>query len=297
MSPTLEVKDLIWVRAVAKSGGVSRAARALHVSQSAVSHHLARLEERLGVPLFERVGRKLQIVAAGRRVVALADELLPRLTAVETELREPKARVLRLATQCYTAYHWLPDITESLSEHHPHVELRIRVEATRDPLDALERGKLDLAFIHAAPPKRGFVHRRLAEDQLMLVMAPSHPLAARDKVKPADLRPHRFFVFDSTGPELLAQSRRTFAEGDAPPRVQRVPLTDVLIQLVRSGQGVSLLSRWIVGPSLDRGELVSRPLTKARLRRTWRAVYRSDSGVGDAIETVIGDLARSLAFG
>jgi LysR family transcriptional regulator, regulator for metE and metH len=287
----LEIKDLVLVRAIARSGGVSQAARSLHLSQSAVSHHLARLEARLGVPLFDRVGRSLSIAASGLRIVGLADEIVPRLAAVAAELREPTHQVLRFATQCYTAYHWLPRVTASLSRQHPHVELRICLEATRDPFGALDRGALDLALVHTLPKNsRGYKRPTLARDELLLVMAPGHPLAASKRVTPAQLQPHRFFVFDSTGPELLAQRRMTFPDGGAPERVQRIPVTEALIQLVCSGQGVSLMSRWTIGPHLERGELVSRPLLGAQLERTWRAAYRRDSALRDPIETVVATL-------
>lgn len=288
-----EIKDLVLVRAIARTGGVSRAARSLSASQSAVSHHLARIEERLGVALFERVGRGLRIAPAGERLVALADEILPRVGAFERALGDRTTQSLRIATQCYTAYRWFPELTAMVRSNFQDVEVRIVPEATRDPLAALEEKQIDLALVHTVldaprPAKhRSFARKVVAEDRLALVMAPDHPLADRKRVSPRDLHPYTFYVFDSTTAELVAQSKSTFASAaDAPPKVQRVPLTEALIQLVQSGQGISLLSSWMIRPYLDRGDIVTRDLRGARLRRTWRAVYDKRHKLAEPLEAV-----------
>ena len=110
-SGSLETRDLRLVTAIASAGGATRAAKQLHLSQSAVSHQLRGLEDKLGVELFKRQGRRLEITAAGRRLVEVASQVLEPLLRAELELRRgalierPK---LRVATQCYTAYHGLP---------------------------------------------------------------------------------------------------------------------------------------------------------------------------------------------
>lgn len=288
-----EIKDLVLVRAIARTGGVSRAARSLNASQSAVSHHLARVEERLGVDLFERVGRRLRIAPAGERLVALADEILPRVGAFERQLGARTTASLRIATQCYTAYRWFPELTAMVRANFQDVEVRIVPEATRDPLAALEEKQIDLALVHTvlaasrAAKSRTFARRVVAEDRLVLVMSADHPLAEQKQVSPKDLHPYTFYVFDSTTAELVAQSKATFSSAaDAPPKIQRVPLTEALIHLVQSGQGVSLLSSWMIRPYLDRGELVTRPLLGARLRRTWRAVYDKRHKLAEPLEAV-----------
>ena len=291
MYPGIEIKDLVLVQTIARAGGVSHAARSLHLSQSAVSHHLSRLEERLGVALFERVGRRLEIAAQGKRFVALAEEILPKIRTAEREIRSRRRRALRLATQCYTAYRWLPALTDILALHHPDIDVHIELDAIRNPRAALDDGAIDLAILHSAMNGGGFVQRTISHDELVLVMSPNHPLAVRKRLQPTDLHPHTFLVFDSGIAELRAQGELTFPNGDAPMRIQRVPLTEALIQLVCSGHGVSLLTGWIARPYLDSGELVSRRLSGANLKRCWRAVYRKKSSLRGPLRTAVDFLA------
>src|SRR6478609_6083226 len=157
MSGALETRDLRLVRAIAESGGATQAARQLHLSQSAVSHQLRGLEERLGLPLFERKGRRLQITAAGERLVELARQVLLPLLQTELELKRGLVRErpkLRLAAQCYTAYHWLPKALVALMSEHPNVELLLQSELVGNADEHLREDRSDLVLC-VSPPRKG----------------------------------------------------------------------------------------------------------------------------------------------
>ena len=109
----LEVRHLKLVTAIAEEGGVTRAAGKLNLTQSALSHQLAALEERLGTRLFLRLGRRMVLTPAGETLVASASRLLDDLRSTEeavTRLGSARGGVLRLATECYTCYHWVPPL-------------------------------------------------------------------------------------------------------------------------------------------------------------------------------------------
>src|SRR2546430_7716615 len=107
----LEVRHLRLVEAVADVGSLTRAGDRLHLTQSALSHQLRDIESRLGAALFLRIGKRLVLTPAGERLLGSAKEVLARLERTEEEIRQmrrDKAGVLRLTTECYTCYHWLP---------------------------------------------------------------------------------------------------------------------------------------------------------------------------------------------
>jgi hypothetical protein len=106
----LDVRDLQMVAAIAASGSVTRAAGELHRTQSAVSHRLRGIEERLGARLFLRVGKRMLVTAAGERILATAQPVLEDIKAAEEDLRRLGTRqvgVVRVCAQCNTGYHWL----------------------------------------------------------------------------------------------------------------------------------------------------------------------------------------------
>ncbi len=141
--PALEIRHLQLVQAIAEEGSVTRAGLRLHLTQSALSHQLRDAEERLGVKLFERIGRRLVLAAPGERLLSAARSVLEDLGRAEEEIRRGAGRahaVIRLTTQCNTVYHWLPSRLRRFQRTHPDVELEVVAGATDDPVPAL-RGR------------------------------------------------------------------------------------------------------------------------------------------------------------
>lgn len=281
MSQTmLEVRHLRLVRAIADEGGPTRAAARLHLTQSAVSHQLTELEGRLGVALFTRVRRQLKLTPAGARLVEAARTLLGDLSRVERELHQAAARkreVVRVAVECFTAYHWLPAVVTGLAEDAPHIDVRIVAEATREPVAALLRGTLDLAVVSSPVQDRELVSVPLFDDEWTVILAPAHPLTARPFVTAVELGRQTLFAHDAPRSDVERLRELIAAERASMPRVVAVPLTDALVDLVRAGLGVAIVSRWAVAPWLERGDIVGRRLTRKGLAEKWSAVYRRDA--------------------
>jgi LysR family transcriptional regulator for metE and metH len=276
----LEIRHLRLVRAIAEEGGPTRAAARLHLTQSAVSHQLAELEGRLGVPLFTRVRRQLKLTPAGAHLVEAARTMLADLSRVERDLHHAgtrKREVLRIAVECFTAYHWLPPVVAALAAEHPHVDVRIMLQAGREPIAALLRGALELAMVSSPVRDRELVATPLFDDEWTVILSPSHPLAKRAFINVVDLGPETLFAHDAPRSDVERLRELIAAERAAMPRVVPVPLTDALVALVMAGLGVAIVSRWAVAPLEARGEIVTRRLTRAGLAETWSAVYRRDA--------------------
>ncbi len=280
MCSTLEVRHLRLIRAIADEGGPTRAAARLHLTQSAVSHQLAELEARLGVPLFARVRRRLEITPAGAKLLDVARTLLDELSRAERDLHRASERPrepLRIVVESFTSYPFLPKLVATLAREHPQVEVRIVPAATREPLAALLRGEVDLALVSSPVRDAGLVAVRLSDDAWTVVVAPGHPLAKRSYVSAAQLGAETLLSADAPRSDVERLRERIAAERAKMPRVVKVPLTDVLISLVAAGQGVGLVPRWVVAPHVARGEVVAKRFTRTRIPETWFAVYRKDA--------------------
>jgi LysR family transcriptional regulator for metE and metH len=297
-NPVLETRDLRLVHAIADAGGATQAARLLHLSQSAVSHQLRGLEERLGVPMFEREGRKLRITPAGERVVQLSREILGPLAQAELELRRTaglKRPKLRIATQCYTAYHWLPQALAALSAHHPDVDLAIVSDAGGDVAGAFTDNRVDLALCVAPPPGRDFGRQTLFKDELVLAVARGHRLAKKKFVDGRDLAAETLIQNEVESQQRERVRKMIFKKGETFGRVLRVPVTDAILELVQAGVGVSILADFMVRARANRGELEAVPITRAGLHRTWTGVFRRTSPLAGAIATLLDSVKREAA--
>ncbi|MBN9685944.1 MULTISPECIES: LysR family transcriptional regulator [unclassified Corallococcus] len=282
-SPRLDVRDLRVVLALASAGTTARAAAALHLTQPAVSRALLAAEERLGTRLFDRTPRGLVPTPAGQELVAGATRLLVELGDLEHRVRAPVAPAirLRLVCECYTAYHWLPSALVTLRKSLPGLHLALAVEHTQDPVAALVAGELDVALLTTSTvPRAGLESRPLFSDEIIFVVAASHPLASRRALTREDLREHTLLTGQTPAAESHWFMTQVFGRERPRLRVERLPLTEALLDVARAGLGVAVLSEWITTPHLGKGDLVVKRLASGPLRRPWRMAWRKE--VGDA---------------
>lgn len=269
----LEIRHLRLVATVAESGSLTRAGERLHLTQSALSHQLLDIEERLGTPLFLRVKKRMVLTQAGERILSTASRVLGDIERAEEEVRDlaqSRAGVLRLTTECYTCYHWLPPLLKEFQSKHPRVEVRIDADATSRSFDALLEGQIDIAIVSSTPRDSRIELRPLFDDELVVVVAPDHRLASRSHITAAELANEHFLTYNTLDDNAVYQ-RLLRPRGLKPARTTQVRLTEAMVELVRAGMGVAVLARWAVAREIEDGTLVAIPLTARGFSRTWSA--------------------------
>jgi LysR family transcriptional regulator for metE and metH len=274
----LEVRHLRLVSSVVEAGSLTRAADRLHLTQSALSHQLRDIEGRLGAPLFLRVGKRLVLTPAGERLLSSAKEILERLEQTELDIRRMGAQhagVLRLTTECYTCYHWLPPLLMRFRRKFPRVEVRIDVEATRHPIAMLLAGKIDLAIVSSRVNDRRLVSKKVFDDEVVLIASRHHRFAEQPHVRLTELRDETLFIYPPREESRFLQDVLLPA-GITPASIEEVQLTEAITELVKAGLGVAVLAQWAVQPLIDSGALIARRLSAHGQHREWRAVMPKD---------------------
>jgi LysR family transcriptional regulator for metE and metH len=272
----IDSRHLRVLLAIVDAGGLTRAARTLHLSQSALSHQLKQIESCLGVPLFLRLKRRLVLTDAGRRLLDRARPLVRELDDLGDDFREHargERGTLRLATECYTCYEWLPPLLQRFRRRHPGVDVGIVAEATDDPVASLVAGEIDLGIVTRTPEVAGVEEHPLFEDELRLVTPPGHPLTRRPFVRPSDLERERLLLY--TPPAENFFFREFFSRGThRPAHVDVIRLTEAVFSMVRADLGVTIAATWAIQPELASGRLAAVRLGARGFRRSWRAVVR-----------------------
>jgi LysR family transcriptional regulator for metE and metH len=270
----LEVRHLRLVRAIVEAGSLTGASERLFVTQSALSHQLRDLEGRLGTQLFRRVGKRLVLAPAGELLLRSARVVEEELDRVGGEIRRiatGEGAVLRVSTECYTCYHWLPGILKAFAAEHPGTAVDVVADATRRPVEALLAGRLDVAIVSSARQDPRLESTPLFDDELVVVTAPDHRLARRAYVRPEDFETEHLIMYDVPAEESSLLTEVLGAAGARPWRVSRVQLTEAIVELVRAGLGIAVFARWAVAPHVESGAIAARRLTRRGMRRTWRA--------------------------
>ena len=280
MSQFLDSRHLRLIAEVARTESVTRAADRLNVTQSAVSHQLRELEDKLGTPIFIRSGRRMLPTPAGRLIADAADHVLQAIGRVEAkvgQLARHAAGELRVCTHCYTGYHWLPSLVKALRRRYPAFELHISAEHTLDPIAALLDAKLDVAIVNDASDDKRLHYRELFEDEHVAVVPPSHPWAGRAFVTPEELGREQLYLYSRSIDRSFIVQKVLRPAGIEPLHVTYLQLTEGIIEMVKAGMGASVLPRWSLANALASQELRAIRITRTGVFRKWYAVTLSDA--------------------
>ena len=270
----LEIRHLRLVAGIADAGSMTRAAERLHLTQSALSHQLRDIEGRIGAPFFTRLGRRMVLTAAGRRVLETARRVIGDVERAEDDLRRIAGHgdgTIRVCTECNTGYHWLAPLLTVFARKHPRVAVHVAADATSRPVEALLDGRVDLAILIDAQPDRRLRLQPLFTDEMIAIVAKSDALARKRWLSAEDLAGRHLLLYTSVPEESFVLRQVLGPAGLTPARVSFIMLTEAMIELARAGTGVGVLPRWSAQRAIASGAVVPLAITRRGMRRLWSA--------------------------
>jgi LysR family transcriptional regulator for metE and metH len=290
----IELRHLRLIAALAEHGSLTAVARLLGLTQPALSHQLRDLEVRLRTPLFERTARRMVLTPIGEQLAHVARRVLADVDTFERQVVEGEFSVtrgrVRVATECYTAYHWLPSVLREFKNRWPKVELRVAPEHTPSPVAALRQGTLDLGIVYHRSDDKRIRFEPLFEDEMVMITAPSHRFAGAEYVPVSALsNEHLFHYLPLTSPTSVI--REILDSADVQPAgTTQLLLTEGILELVAAEFGVAILAKWAAAPAVRAGLVHATRIGKKGYKRTWYAAVRS----GDVTPAYQFDLIEML---
>ncbi|MGE4264665.1 MAG: selenium metabolism-associated LysR family transcriptional regulator [Desulfovibrio sp.] len=258
----------------------SKAGLELQLSQPTISAHVANLEEELGVPLFDRLGRTVLPTQAGEVLYRGAKQVFQQVGRINSEiglLRDMVVGDLLLGGSTIPANYILPSLLKAFLAMYPSLRVHMTIGDTDSIIRQVGQGRLELGIVGSQPEQQGIASYPLQRDELVMVSAPS---LTQGRAEPANLRDLR------TWPWILRErgsGTRRFLEtmlkgaGIAIGELKVslwVESTEAAIQCVRAGLGVSVVSKLAAQPYLDRGDLVCLDVIAQKLERSFFLIQR-----------------------
>ena len=275
----IEFRHLRTIKAIHECGGLARAADQLNITQSALSHQIKGLEDQAGVKLFLRRSKPMKLSAAGLRLLRLADQILPQVEAMQDEfssLRAGRTGRMHIAIECHACFEWLFPVLESFRKSWPDVDVDIRPGLAFDALPALQKEEVDLVVSSDPEGLPGIEFVELFDYNAVFVAASSHPLANRPYIEAEDFRGQTLITYPVERARLDVFSQLLIPARVEPTTIRQVELTAVILLLVASNRGISVLPDWVVREVKYNSDYVTRPLTKDGITRRLYAAVRSN---------------------
>src|SRR5450830_226261 len=229
----LERIHLAILMEVEKQGSLTAAAEVLHLTQSALSHSMKKLEQQMGTDIWLREGRSLRLTQAGQYLYAVAQRLLPQLVLAEERLRQfaqGERGTLRIGMECHPCYQWLLKIVTRYLAAWPLVDVDVKQK--------FQFGGIGALF--------GFEFEPVFDYEQVLVVHKDHPWASQEVVAPEQLMEETLITYPVPIERLDIFNMFLLPANCSPRKHKTIETTDIMLQMVASGRGVTALPKWLV---------------------------------------------------
>ncbi|ASR37195.1 LysR family transcriptional regulator [Prauserella marina] len=298
----LNLERLRVLHAVSTTGSVVGAAKTLHVTTSAVSQQMARLEREVGQRLVERNGRGVRLTETGRLLAGEAAELMARVERVEAGLAAHRGAVagrLDVAAFATAARGLFPGVLRELRSRYPELRVSLTEREPHEAIPALVRSQLDLVVVQdwvgdALSVPKGLSRVPLLHDRLDVALPAGHPLAGRDTVGLGELADEEWIAW-SEGEICHDWLVRTLSHAGTRPRFAHTASEhSTQLALVEAGLGIAVIPR--LGRESGSGSVRFAAIEPAPVRQVF-ALYRDSTAAKPAIAATVDELVRQAGEG
>lgn len=244
----IERTHLRIVYAVEQYGSLTAAAKELCVTQSALSHTIRKLEDNLGTEIWLREGRSLRLTQAGRYLLNIANRVLPLLDHAEGKLKQialGERGTLRVGMECHPCYQWLLNVVAPFLAAWPDVDVDVKQKFKFGGVGALLDYEIDLLVTPDPFYKSGLCFQPVFDYEQVLVVPNHHALASCAYIQPEDLRDQVLLTYPVEPDRLDIYALFLSPAGVVPKHHKVIETTEILLQMVASGRGVTALPRWL----------------------------------------------------
>ncbi|MGJ8672505.1 LysR family transcriptional regulator [Rubritalea sp.] len=286
----LERIHLEIILAVQQEGSMTAAAESLHLTQSALSHSMSKLEDQLGVKLWQRKGRQLVPTQAGQHLLNTARRLIPQFVRTENQLiqfSKGERGVLKIGMECHPCYQWLQKMTNTYLQDWPSVDLDVIQKFQFAGIEALLTHEIDIIVTPDPVRKPELTFIPVFDYEQVLVVSENHPLKNHKFVEPEELSEETLFTYPVCSDRLDIFSNFLTPVGRTVKYQKIIETTEIMIQMVACGRGVTSLPRWLVNEYAERYAIFPVKLGKKGVHKQIHLGVRQEDANVDYIQAFL----------
>lgn len=245
----IERQHLSILREIDRQGSLTAASKALHITQSAVSHSIKKLEHQIGTALWEKDGRNLALTQAGQYLLKEANRLLPQLERIDevlTEYATGDKGSLRIGMECHPCYRWLLSVVNPFLEKWPGVDVDVKQKFQFGGVAALFNQDIDILVTPDPLLNKGISFFPVFDYEQVLVVNEKLSIASKTYVDPEDLCDQTLYTYPVETERLDIFKHFLNPANCQPKKHKTIEATEIMLQMVATNRGVSTLPRWLV---------------------------------------------------
>ncbi len=293
----MELKYFRLIKTIAEEGNIANSSEKLFLTQSALSHQLRELEERLGFKVFQRSRNNWQLTNEGKELHKLAKELFEKIDAGFSnikQIKEGSKGTIRLSAECQSFFHGLPAFVQKMALLYPEIEIDLALDGSQQTISQVLSNQVDVAIVTTEPATDSLFKMKVLEDEIFVIMHNEHRFSDREYLDVshfADLN----LIINSFPLESVSVYEHFLKPNKIIPRkVTAIPFTEVSLEMVNANMGVVCLPKWSLKSYNLPDELVFKRIGKNGLKRRHYLVVKEENRNKPHIEAFLSNFQEEF---
>ncbi|MEO1031431.1 MAG: LysR family transcriptional regulator [Bacteroidota bacterium] len=273
----MEIKYFRLIKTIAEEGSIANSAEKLFLTQSALSHQLRELEERLGFKVFLRTRNHWELTEAGTELYKLGSDILESIEkSFETieKLRTSSAGTIKVSTECYSFYQGLSAFIQKMGLLYPEIKVDLVLEATHQPIPKVLSKAIDMALTTTKPQNETLSSIEIYEDEVFAIMHHENILNTKTHLDLSDFENAHLIIHSFPLETVSVYERFLKPNKVTPTRVSAIPLTEITLEMVNANMGIICMPKWAVKPFKISDDLIFKRIGEHGLKRKHYLVFR-----------------------
>ncbi|MCE7991634.1 MAG: LysR family transcriptional regulator [Roseivirga sp.] len=274
----MELKHFRLIKTIAEEGSIANSSDKLFLTQSALSHQLRELEERLGFKVFHRSRNRWLLTEQGNELYRLAIDVLETIDqgfkSIEN-INEGSMGAVRISTECYSFYSGLPGFIQRMAILYPNIDVSLVEDATYQPISKLLGGDIDMAIVSSSPATSSLNAVTLFEDEIFAVMHKENALAEKEYLQASDFTDTHLIIHSFPLESVFVYEQFLKPNQVMPVKISALPMTEVALEMVQANMGLMCMPKRYLEAFRGVKNLVLKPIGPHGLKRTQYLVSRS----------------------
>lgn len=273
----MEVKYFRLIKTIAEEGNIANSSGKLFLTQSALSHQLRELEERLGFKVFIRNRNQWTLTEEGEELYQLANKVLDTIENGFSKIkyiREGSKGNIRISTECHSFFQGISAFLQKMGLMYPEINIDLVLEATHQPISKLLAQEIDIALVTSKPGSDELISKDIYQDEIFALLHKEHPLASKEYLEASDFQSEHLLIHSFPLESVTVYQHFLQPHQVMPIKISAIPLTEVTLELVNSNQGIMCVPKWALKSFKISDELVFKKIGLYGLIRTHYLVIR-----------------------
>ncbi|WP_350284734.1 LysR family transcriptional regulator [uncultured Croceitalea sp.] len=273
----MELKYFRLIKTIAEEGSIANSSERLFLTQSALSHQLRDLEERLGFKVFLRTRNKWELTEEGNELYRLANRLFRSIDESFSNIehiKEGSRGAIKLSTECQSFFHGIPSFIQKMGILYPEIDIDLILGATHQTISQVLSNEIDIAIVTTRPASEELVSIKVHEDEIFAVMHKENPLNTVDNLEASHFTNVHLLINSFPLEGVSVYEHFLKPNRINPTKISAIPFTEITLSMIEANMGIMCAPKWQL-KSFDLSEnIVFKRISKNGLKRDHFLVVR-----------------------